>query len=1233
MKRILFFFCCIASSALHAQITLDYTTQTGSFNATQTVNTNGSYFAGGFNNNSTELGTYANGNGGGYVGDPGVALFRTFTTAASGNSGTARAMQVGDEFSITCYVGNSSSFYNNSNAGISFNGGTSNGSFSNYNSLQRAKFQINQNGNWFSAASSAGTGYATPGQDVTFRLKLTSAKTANLTISSGNGATTYDMVLANSPGTSGNIQSFVIWNQTSGNNNNMFWKNASLKTTGTVEIGNGNGTSTFDGVISDGANPNSTTINVPNDVTKSGTGTITFSAANTYTGATRITGGSIKLSGSGTLGSGSNVYISSGASLNLDGVNATVASVQETGSNNGGTIALGSGTLTVTGGWSGTKYQNSISGTGNITKQGTGTLTLYGTQSYTGTTTVTGGELSSGVAMASANYVINGGTLKLNTANILPDTATVSIASGTFDVANDDTIANLTITGGTVTVAAGKVLTINGNLTLSATGTITLGTGAAIRYGNSSTLIYNTGGAVAVSETEWPSTNAPHAVVVNSGTLTFSESHVTGDVTINAGTLDIGSHSLNRASAGGTFTVANGATLKIGGMQTFPLNYATHAIGASSTIEYSGTAQAVAALNSSQTYGNLIISGSGTKTLAGNTSAGAFTLNAGTLDLGSNSLSRPSAGGSFIMASGTTLRIGGTNTFPANYTTYSLNVGSTTEYYGGVQEVAVLPSAQKYGHIILSGTGAKTLAGNVTAAGNLTVNSVALDVAPEQTLTVEGNIANNSGTVTFANNANLLQGTATTVNGNTGNAFVYRDGSPLYRNDFTLWSSPVAAQNLFEFSPSTLPDRFYFYNTATNQYNVVPGLGDESETTFETGRGYLIRMPNAGMSGGVPTGTTTNPADYQNGLVTMTHNGKFTGVPNSGTITVALNTASTGYNLVGNPYPSPISIGAFQAANGNAINGSIWIWRKRSVPATPNTAYVTINSAGVYVGNGQPEQEDPNGILRTGQGFFVQLKTGYTTSDLVFTNSMRSNDTANQFFRQANQQQTAVMPEAHGIWLTLTNTAGIYSQMYTGYIDGATNGEDSGLDTKYIGDAATVLAANIGDTPFTIQARALPFNPADVVPLVMKVATAGSYTIGIDHVNGLFADGQTVYLRDNLTAQLHNLGQGAYSFTTAAGTFNNRFDVVYSTDAALSAPGSEMLAENVMVYAENGALQVKSSVGMNKIEVFDVRGRLIYKENNMRNTDVEITSITAQKQMLVMKVFTNQGVAVKKVIY
>ena len=67
---------------------------------------------------------------------------------------------------------------------------------------------------------------------------------------------------------------------------------------------------------------------------------------------------------------------------------------------------------------------------------------------------------------------------------------------------------------------------------------------------------------------------------------------------------------------------------------------------------------------------------------------------------------------------------------------------------------------------------------------------------------------------------NLVQ-TGGTTNPNTGSILVKRNSSSLYLLDYTLWSSPVENQNLYNFSPNTVYDRFYVFNTATNQYNKI----------------------------------------------------------------------------------------------------------------------------------------------------------------------------------------------------------------------------------------------------------------------------------------------------------------------------------------------------------------------------------------------------------------------------
>ena len=98
------------------------------------------------------------------------------------------------------------------------------------------------------------------------------------------------------------------------------------------------------------------------------------------------------------------------------------------------------------------------------------------------------------------------------------------------------------------------------------------------------------------------------------------------------------------------------------------------------------------------------------------------------------------------------------------------------------------------------------------------------------------------------------------------------------RLDHTLWSAPVTGQNLFSFSPATLTNRFYSYNTSSNKY-VNTGL--DANSTFDTGKGFAVRAPN--------NQTAVTPTVWQ---------GTFTGVPNNGTIPFVLNARSPLYALL-----------------------------------------------------------------------------------------------------------------------------------------------------------------------------------------------------------------------------------------------------------------------------------------------------------------------------------------------
>ncbi|WP_445454033.1 T9SS sorting signal type C domain-containing protein [Flavobacterium sp. 25HG05S-40] len=545
-----------------------------------------------------------------------------------------------------------------------------------------------------------------------------------------------------------------------------------------------------------------------------------------------------------------------------------------------------------------------------------------------------------------------------------------------------------------------------------------------------------------------------------------------------------------------------------------------------------------------------------------------------------------------------------------------VTIDATTSTNGGVSWSNGSPSATK--SVLFDGSSA-TLASDFAACSLRLTNNAVVTVSSGFDVTLNGRLTVDSGsTFTLNNNANLIQNNTLT---NSGNIVVKRNSSALKRLDYTLWSSPVTGQGLYAFSPFTFGNRFYVYRTNTNLYNnadvgfSLTGLDpngvngtDSNNVPFAPAKGYLIRMP-----WNHPTAATV-------------WNATFTGVPNNGDITYTMTNGGAGqrFNLVGNPYPSPITMSQFVSDNSTKITGTLYFWRETN-NNTSNNAYCSW-AGGTFTTNSEAQVFNPNGIIRTGQGFFVEA-TGAATA-LEFKNVQRSNDNANQFFKTGTNVTNDV-DETNRFWLNLTNTSGAFSQMAAGYMTNATDGVDL-YDGKNINTGNVLLNSILDNTEYTIQGKSLPFNASDVIPLSFKVTTAGSYTIAIDHVDGLFTDGaQPIYLKDNLLVTEHNLQTGAYNFASDAGTFNNRFEIVYQSQ--LSNPS--FTVNTVVIYNQNNEFVINSgTTEMASVKVFDIRGRLLQEKTNINANQTTING-GLSNEVLLVQITSNDGITVtKKVI-
>jgi outer membrane autotransporter protein len=340
------------------------------------------------------------------------------------------------------------------------------------------------------------------------------------------------------------------------------------------------------------------------------------------------------------------------------------------------------------------KVDSIISGNGALTKSGTGTMTLKGVNTYTGSTVINNGvlKLSGTGSLASTVVNVTGGTLSSDGDGI-NDTATVT-NDGTFTITGNETIGGLR--GGGVTNLTGAILTTGNASTNIFSGTLS-GTGGLTVQGTGKAAL---SGAISYSgETK-----------VTSGTLaieTYGTERNIGDLVVNGGTLSLDNAILNVDSLAGTggavaLTTANGQSVLFFGSDN-------------SNTSFSGGVTGDTSLTT------LVKQGTGTTSLLGNiNTSGSVVVNDGTLELsGSNTFvvdnSNTDATGLFVDGAGR-LRLLSDNA-AGGATGRIITTGSIVSYANGVNSATPIVLNSNSTQLEVLGTDAATQSGIISELG------------------------------------------------------------------------------------------------------------------------------------------------------------------------------------------------------------------------------------------------------------------------------------------------------------------------------------------------------------------------------------------------------------------------------------------------------------------------------------------------------------------------------------
>ncbi len=390
-----------------------------------------------------------------------------------------------------------------------------------------------------------------------------------------------------------------------------------------MNIGLGGGTRAIDaspgnivlsGTISDG------------EIIKTGTGTLALTASNSYGGGTILNGGTLQVNHDGALGSGPLTFnagaLSAGGSGSFALANALIfASNLPLGdaTNNGpltfsGPVTLGVSTLQLTVSSPVTLNGNIGGGSNGLTLLGSSVLTLGGSNTFTGTTTVSEGtlRLNSAATALSGNLVVAGGTVEFLQSNQIDSTKTLSISSGSLNLgSSSNTLGAVQLVGGSISGGTG-VLSCDTSAFDLQSGTV------SATLGGSAGLTKSTTGIVTLSGNS--SYGGPTAIsngILQLGIADALPTTTALSLSNTPGTaLDLSGYNQTIGSLAGGGAAGGGVTLGGG----------TLCVGDTNITTYSGTISGT---------GSLVKQGSGTLTLTAAQGYDGFTLitGGGTLKL------------------------------------------------------------------------------------------------------------------------------------------------------------------------------------------------------------------------------------------------------------------------------------------------------------------------------------------------------------------------------------------------------------------------------------------------------------------------------------------------------------------------------------------------------------------------------------------------------------------------
>ena len=377
----------------------------------------------------------------------------------------------------------------------------------------------------------------------------------------------------------------------------------------------------------------------------------------------------------------------------------------------------------------------------------------------------------------------------------------------------------------------------------------------------------------------------------------------------------------------------------------------------------------------------------------------------------------------------------------------------------------------------------------------------------------------------------------------------YIDNSSLTRSwsaDWHFISSPVANQTIESFIPTEENYDFYswseFNSTWNNQKKGNSTTNDfytDNGFNFAKGRGYLVAYENEGYK-------------------------KFLGTLNNGDVTYPLSCSTdgefviekyTGFNLLGNPYPSYIDWEAEGWTRDMLEIQTVWIYDDDV------NNYITYTLGGVATNGGSQ-------YIAPCQGFFVKAKT---PGDFVMTNDIRTK--SKSAFRKDNDEN---------IFKVRVNGASGQDEIAVVIGD-----NDDVFKMFSLNESAPSLYINKGVGNYTV----VYIDDEKSLPLNFEAESMSMFTISLSEAGNDFTQ---IYLEDRLTGEKVNLLTDSYSFLHSKSNTKERFVLSFVN-------GQQTTDNSHFAYINNGEIIINDINGNAQINIYDVTGRCVFSRDDVHS--------------------------------